>query len=95
MSKPLQVYLDEADVARLEAWSRERGWSKSQAVRVAIRALTRPRPKDPLLALSGSVIDDLPDDCSEQFDHYLLETFVAESPPRYRGGRRSQARLRR
>jgi len=95
MTKPLQVYLDEADLARLEAWSRERGWSKSRAVRVALRALTRPHPEDPLLALSGSVIDDLPDDCSEQFDRYLLETFVAESPRRYGSGRRSATRLRR
>jgi hypothetical protein len=43
MKRPLQVYLDEVDLARLETWSRERGWTKTQAVRAALRALTRPR----------------------------------------------------
>ncbi|MGH7323928.1 MAG: hypothetical protein ACREJ9_04685 [Candidatus Rokuibacteriota bacterium] len=33
MDRPLQVYLDEADLKRLEKWSGERGWTKSQAVR--------------------------------------------------------------
>jgi hypothetical protein len=30
------------------------------------------------------MIDALPDDLSEQFDHYLRETYVAEKRPRYR-----------
>jgi hypothetical protein len=46
MSKPLQVYLDEADLERLDAFARERGWTKSQAIRAAIRALTRPPAED-------------------------------------------------
>lgn len=83
MARPLQVYLDDSEIARLEEWARERGWTKSQAVRTAIRALTRARGGDPLLAASG-MIDALPDDLSEQFDHYLRETYVAEKRPRYR-----------
>lgn len=94
MSKPLQVYVDEADLRRLEAWARDRGWTKSQAVRAAIRALTRPLAKDPLLEASG-MIDGLPPDMSERFDHYLNETFVAKEPQaRYRARKRAQSRLR-
>ena len=93
-AKPLQVYLDATELGRLEAWATERGWTKSQAVRAAIRALTRPAKEDPLLALSGMIADDgLPSDVSERFDHYLDQTFVAESSPRY--GRRSRRRVRR
>jgi len=87
MSRPLQVYLDEADLKRLATWSRSRGWTKSQAIRAAVRALTRPAEKDPLLAASG-MIDGLPRDCSEQLDRYLTEAFVAETPASYRKGRR-------
>ena len=87
MSRPLQVYLDEADLERLEAWSKSRGWAKSQAIRAAVRALTRSRQEDPLLGASG-MIDGLPRDCSEQFDRYLTETFVAEKRAPYRARRR-------
>jgi ribbon-helix-helix CopG family protein len=87
MSRPLQVYLDEADLTRLEAWARERGWTKSQAIRVAVRALTRRPAEDPLLELSGD-IDGLPADLSEAFDRYLNETFVAETRAPYRARRR-------
>src|SRR3989454_4930268 len=83
MNRPLQVYLDARDLKRLEAWTRERGWTKSQAIRAAVRALTRPAGEDPLLALSGT-IDGLPPDCSEQFDRYLQEAFVAEKSARPR-----------
>jgi hypothetical protein len=83
MERPLQVYLDDADLARLDAWSRERGWTKSQAVRIAIRALTRDGDEDPLFLASG-MIDGLPPDCSARFDRYLQETFVAEKPAPYR-----------
>jgi hypothetical protein len=93
-AKPLQVYLDAADLGRLEAWSRKRGWTKSQTVRAAIRALVRSPEEDPLLALGGMIADDgLPSDVSERFDHYLDQTFVAESSPRY--GRRARSRVRR
>jgi Ribbon-helix-helix protein, copG family len=87
MSRPLQVYLDEQDLDRLDAWARERGWTKSQAIRVAIRALTRRPSEDPLMELSGD-IDGLPADLSRHFDRYLNETFVAEPRAPYRTRRR-------
>ena len=86
MSRPLQVYLDDADLERLEAWAQARGWTKSQAVRVAVRALTQPRDEDPLLTLSGA-IEGLPPDGSAQFDRYLLETYVAERQAPHRAPR--------
>ena len=95
--KPLQVYVDDADLARLETWSQRRGMTKSQAIRAAIRALTHPaEEKDPLLSLSGMVHDRLPADVSEQFDRYLQETFVAEASASYTKRRRAgRARPRR
>jgi Ribbon-helix-helix protein, copG family len=87
MARPLQVYLDDQDLQQLDAWARERGWTKSQAVRVAIRALTRRPAEDPLLELSGD-LDGLPEDLSENFDRYLSETYVAEPPASYRARRR-------
>jgi len=88
--KPLQVYVDDADLARLETWSRKRGMTKSQAIRAAIRALTHPaEEQDPVLSLSGMVHDRLPPDVSEQFDRYLQETFVAEAPASYTKRRRA------
>ena len=95
MSRPLQVYLDDSDLERLEAWARERGWTKSQAIRAAVRALTRQPAKDPLLELSGD-IDGLPPDLSINFKRYLNETYVAEPPAPYRARpRRSRAPVRR
>jgi hypothetical protein len=89
MTRPLQIYLDDADFKRLAKWASERGWSKSQAVRIALRAMTRMPGEDPLISASG-MMDALPDDLSEQFDRYLEETFVAEKRSRYRkSGRRS------
>ncbi|MBI1816410.1 MAG: ribbon-helix-helix protein, CopG family [Deltaproteobacteria bacterium] len=95
--KPLQVYVDETDLKQLEAWARERQWTKSQAIRAAIRALTRSGTKkiDPLLEMSGMIIDDLPADASEKFDHYLQNTFVAERAPIYPKRRRPRTRPRR
>jgi hypothetical protein len=95
MNRPVQVYLDDDDLARLEAWARRRGWTKSQAVRVAIRALTRAPADDPVLELSGD-IDGLPEDLSENFDRYLAQTFVAESSASYRARRgRTRSAVRR
>jgi hypothetical protein len=91
MSTPLQVYLDADDVARLESFARERGWTKSQVIRAAIRALTRSRDEDPLLDLSGD-IDGLPPELSQDFDRHLNETFVAEPRPQYRKRRRKTVR---
>jgi len=95
MSRPLQVYLDERDLEQLDAWARGRGWTKSQAIRAAVRALTRRPADDPLLDLSGD-IDGLPADLSEHFGRYLDETFVAETPAPYRARRRrSRSAVRR
>jgi hypothetical protein len=94
--KPLQVYIDDADFASFEAWAEARRMTKSQAIRAAVRALTRPKAEDPLLSLSGMVHDRLPEDCGEQFDRYLQETFVAESAAPYTARRRrTRARPRR
>ena len=87
MTRPLQVYLDEKDLERLEAWARERGWTKSQAVRAAIRALLKAEEEDPLLAMSG-MIEGMPPDSSENLDRYLVETYVAEKSAPYRARRR-------
>ena len=85
---------------RSVSWADERGWTLSQAVRVAVKALTRPREEpDPLLAASG-MISGLPADLSERFDDYLGLTFVAEPPSRYgvepkKRGRRASKPVRR
>jgi len=93
--KPLQVYIDETDFARLEAWSRQRRMTKSQAIRAAVRALTRSKDEDPLLSLSGMIQDRLPADLSAQFDRHMQETFVAEPAPSYPKPRRPRTRARR
>lgn len=93
--KPLQVYLDEGELARLDAWARQRGWTKSQAIRAAVRALTRPADPDPLLAISGMIQDGLPADSAAHFDRHLQATFVAEAPAPYAARRRPRPRSRR
>jgi hypothetical protein len=93
--KPLQVYLDEAELARLDDWARQRGWTKSQAIRAAVRALTRPADTDPVLAISGMIQDGLPPDSAAQFDRHLQATFVAEAPAKYHARRRARPRSRR
>ena len=96
MNKPVQVYMDHLELERLESWARERGWTKSQAIRAAVRALVRSDKQDPLLSASG-MIDGLPADCSERFDQYLEESFVAEKQAPYsrKAKRRRRARIRR
>lgn len=91
MAKPLQVYLDEDDLERLEAFARARGWTKSQTIRAAVHALTRQPADDPVLELSGDV-DGLPPDLSENFNRCLDETFVAEPSPTYRARPRKAVR---
>lgn len=86
--KPLQVYLDDAEMARLDEWARARGWTKSQAIRAAVRALTRRAESDPVLTISGMVQDGLPLDSAAQFDRHLQATFVAEAPTPYAKRRR-------
>ena len=92
MARPIQVYLDDGELARLEGWARERGWTKSRAIRLAIRALVRPAAADSILEVSG-MFEGLPSDTSEHFDRYLSETYVAEHAPAY-GTRRSRSRSR-
>jgi hypothetical protein len=87
MAKPLQIYLEDSEFERLDQYASARGWSKSQAVRVALRAMTRIPETDPLLSASG-MIDALPEDLSEHFDRYLQETFIAEKKSGYRKSRR-------
>ena len=82
MKYPLQVYLDAADLKRLEQWADARGWTKTQAVRTAVRILTKDDGEDSILSASG-MIDALPEDLSEKFDRYLQETYVAEKKPQY------------
>lgn len=89
--KPLQVYLPESDLSRLERWAEKRGWTKSQAVRVALRALVREDAGDPLLGASG-MIEGLPEDLSTKIDAYIGETFVAESALGYRKTARGRKR---
>jgi hypothetical protein len=64
---------NEEDLRRLDQWAAERGYSKSQAMRMALRALTRIPEEDPLLSASV-MMDALPEDLSERFDRYLQET---------------------
>jgi hypothetical protein len=80
------VYLESDDLDRLEAFARERGSTKSQAIPTAIRALTRRPAGDPVLELTGD-IEALPPDLSAEFARYLNETFVAEPPATYRARR--------
>jgi hypothetical protein len=87
--KPLQVYLSDEELQRLSAWADQRGWTKSHAVRVAIRALTRDRNREDAFLSSSGMITGLPPDLSENFDAYLDETFLAESPASYRARRKS------
>jgi|CXWL01.1.fsa_nt_gi hypothetical protein len=90
MSHPLQVYLDDSEFNTLTAWAQARGWTLSQAVRVALKALTRPaHEEDPLLAASG-MIEGLPPDLSARFDAYLGLSYVAE--PRVPYGQTKQKR---
>jgi hypothetical protein len=77
MNKPLQVYMNVEELKMLDAWARKRGWTKSHAVRMAIRAVTRTHEEDPLLRACG-MIEGLPEDISGHVDEYLEETFVAE-----------------
>jgi hypothetical protein len=95
MRRPVQVYFEDVEVDQLETWAKSRGWTKSQAIRAAVRALTSAPRQDPLLELSG-IVDGLPADLSERFDHYLNATFVAERAPSFGvRARRARPRLRR
>lgn len=90
--KRIQVYLGPADVRHLEAICEERGWTRSETVRVALRGLAR-HEGDALSAVSG-MVRGLPPDLSERMDAYLEETFEAD-PLKARGKRSHRARSRR
>jgi hypothetical protein len=94
MNRPLQVYLDVEDLERLEAWSRERGWTKSQAVRAAVRTLIKPKGVDPLLDASG-MIEGLPPKLSAEFDRHLSQTYVIKTPRSRSRRKTARARVRR
>jgi hypothetical protein len=82
--------MNEQEIELLDVWASERGWTKSHAVRMAIRALIKAREEDPLLKSSG-MIEGLPDDLSIRIDDYLKETFIAEKAVSgYRKRRRQQ-----
>jgi hypothetical protein len=82
--------MSEQELELLDDWARKRGWTKSHAVRMAIRALTRCRDEDPLLRACG-MIEGLPEDISGHIDKYLEETFVAEkAAPSYRRRRKQE-----
>lgn len=85
MKKPIQAHVDEELFRELEAWAEERGWTKSDAIRAAIRLLVRTPESEPLLAASG-MIHGLPDDLSERVDEQLGETFFVEAAPHARTG---------
>ena len=85
------MYLDESEMKRLEAWAANRGWTKSQAIRAAVRALTVTPGDDPILELSG-VVHGLPPDMSAQLDRYVNATYVAESGASYGRTKRTRSR---
>ncbi|HKY37174.1 MAG TPA: CopG family transcriptional regulator [Polyangiaceae bacterium] len=91
--KPLQVYLDEGELGRLDALAKSYGWTKSEAVRVAIRALTRPLAPDSILKLSG-MVRGLPAGLASEVSRYLGETFDAKTP-RSKSHRSRRPRVRR
>ncbi len=93
MSKPLQVFLDERDLRELNAWVKQRGWTKSQAIRAAVRALVRP-DEDPILSLSG-IAKGLPPDASVRIDYYLNQAYQAERRAPYRTRGRARKTVRR
>jgi hypothetical protein len=86
--KPLQVLVAKDELDRLERWSKGRGWTKSQTIRFAIRALTN---DEGIMSASG-LIEGLPEDLSRHLDAYLAEAHVASAPPRRRGARAKRLR---
>lgn len=90
MRRAVRVYLEVEDLDRLDTYARERGWTRSRALRTAVRMLTgRPEDDDPLLDLSGD-LDGLPANLSTCFDRELSKSF-ALAPA---AGRRARRRPR-
>lgn len=82
--KPLQVMVPEDELERLEDWSRRRGWTKSQTIRFAIRALTGDAG---ILGASG-MIEGLPADLSARVDTYLADAQAVTPSRRPRRAKR-------
>jgi len=76
--KPLHVMVDEVELRRLERFSRQRGWTKSRTIRLAIRAMTN----DGGIMASSGIIDGLPRDLSARMDDYLAEASAAKPKSR-------------
>jgi hypothetical protein len=76
----------EDELVRLESWSQRRGWTKSQTIRFAIRAIT----SDGGIMGASGMIEGLPEDLSENLHAYLAEAHVAS--PKRRGGRAKRLR---
>jgi len=93
MSRPLQIYLEDNELMILEQWALKRGGTKSQAVRVALCALTWIPEEDPLLSASG-MVDGLPKDLSCSIGSYFEETFIVERRSRHRKTNREAWRIR-
>jgi hypothetical protein len=79
MRKAIKVYLEQGDLDQLEAWTRARGWTRSRAVRLAVRRLTQTPAEDPILELSG-MFEGLPADSSTHFRRHLDATYVTGRP---------------
>jgi hypothetical protein len=94
MARPIQVYLGDLDLERLDTFAKRHGWTKSHAVREAIRLAARNDGDDPLLDLVG--LFDGPRDLSTNHDHYLNEAFIADKQAKPQARRRrSRATVRR
>lgn len=90
--RPIQLYLDPEDRARLERLAAELGLSMAETLRWGLRRLAAEQSgeDDPLMKLMGSIDDpDLPRDLSTRHDEYFVEGYpprrVAEDPPERRG----------
>jgi hypothetical protein len=86
MRRRVQVSLNSFERERLDVWAKAHGWTKSQAVRQAIRLATKRPTDDPILDLIGA-FDGFPADASTRVDHYLNQADLAE--------RRAKARKQR
>lgn len=89
--RPIQLYLDPEDRARLERLAGEMGLSMAETLRLALRRLAAEQAgeEDPLMKLMGSIDNpDLPRDLSTRHDEYFVEGYpprrVAEEPPEHR-----------
>lgn len=87
--RPIQLYLDPEDRARLERLAGELGLSMAETLRLGLRRLAADRldEDDPLLRLAGSLDNpDLPTDLSTRHDEYFVTGYpppqVAERPSR-------------